>query len=221
MPIAATGLQPGSTDPGTIAALAASDGCARHPHVAHLTAPNSAGRDLADAIHVLCAVHGRTGNLFDAAARNPIPTIDQAWIVDAAAAYADERAYLAALTAAVGPLPSTPGQPESDSAFVALRHAFDTLAESGRTGCAMGAAIALLIDWQTFRRIFDAAAARVGMEVQPCQLPVETTIVRIGPPTDASPALQRAMRFGAQQTFAQHRGMVDLIAARANAREAH
>lgn len=221
MPIAATGLHPGSADCGTIAALAASDGCASHPQIVRLTAPDCAGRDLADAVHVLCAVHGRTGNLFDAAARNAGATAAPSWITDSSAAYAGERAYLASLTAAVGPLPSTPGQPQSDSAFAALRHAFDTLAESGRTGCAAGAAIALLIDWQTFRRVLDAAAARVGMDVPPNRLHDVAATMRIDTVGESSPGLLRAMRFGAQQALAQHRGMVDLIAARASARDAH
>jgi hypothetical protein len=36
-----------------------------------------------------------------------------------------------------------------------------------------------------------------------------------------SPVLQRAMAFGAQQVFAQHRGLWDLLEARASARDRH
>jgi len=217
----ATGVHLGSGGPGTIAALAVTDSCAQHPFVPRLLGPHAAGRDLADAIHALCAVHGRANMIFETAARQRIPDVDHRWLDDAAAAIAAERGYLAALTAAVGPLPSTPGQAESDSAFAALRHAFDTLAGSDRLGCATGAAIALLIDWQTFRRICDTAAERVGLETPPCDLPGEVAIVRIGAAAGASPAVHRAMRFGAQQAFAQHRGLLCLIEARATARDRH
>lgn len=221
MPTAATGVHSGASGPGTIMALAGTDSCAHHPFVPRLLGARAAGRDLADAIHALCAVHGRANMLFEAAARQRIPDVDHRWLDDAAAAIAAERGYLAALTAAVGPLPSTPGQAESDSAFAALRHAFDTLAGSDRLGCATGAAIALLIDWQTFRRICDTAAGRVGVEIPQSELPDEGAIVRLSAAAGASAAVHRAMRFGAQQAFAQHRGLLCLIEARATARDRH
>ncbi|MGL1227216.1 DUF6975 family protein, partial [Vibrio parahaemolyticus] len=46
--------------------------------------------------------------------RRHVPGMDNAWLAVATQAFGVERAYLARLTAAVGPLPSTPGQAESD-----------------------------------------------------------------------------------------------------------
>ncbi|WP_404370544.1 DUF6975 family protein [Sphingomonas sp. MMS24-J45] len=219
MAIATTQLKP-AVEAGSIAALAASDGCAHHRLIRSLTMPGVAGRDLADAVHAICAVHGRLTDLFEEAARRPVADLDTAWLHDATAAFGIERAYLARLTAAVGPLPSTPGQAESDAAFAAQRHTFDMLARSDRAGCSIGAALALVIDWHGFRRILDAAARRAGAEIAESQLPDEIAIARIATTPGAAAPVRRAMAFGAQQTFAQHRGLCDLIEARASARDA-
>ncbi len=221
MAIVATDMQRAGDGASSIATLAASDGCARHPWVAQLTHPAAPGRDLADAVHALCAVHGRHADLFEKAGYRAVPDLDQRWLEPAAGGFARERAYIAALTAAVGPLPSTAGQAESDAAFAAMRHAFDMLASSERTGCATGAAVALLIDWQAFRAILDAAADRFSVDTPDPALPDEVEIVRIAAAAGATPAILRAMRFGAQQAFAQHRGLLDLLEARAIARNHH
>lgn len=205
-------------DAGSIAALAASDGCADHAILRRLAQAAVAGRDIADAVHALCAVHGRLTNVFEEARARAVPGLDALWLGQAAEAFGVERANLARLTAAVGPLPSTPGQAESDAAFAAQRHAFDMLARSDRTGCAIGAAMALVIDWHAFRTILDTAATRVGVAALPFGLPGIGEIVALA--TDALPApVRRAIAFGAQQTFAQHRGLCDLIEARAIARD--
>lgn len=221
MAIAATQMQPTDDGAATIATLAVSKGCAQHRYVRQLTAPNAAARDVADAVHAICAVHGRTTDLFELAARCPGPDLDPRWLSDAASAFVEERAYLVAMTAAVGPLPSTPRQADSDSAFAALRHAFDILATSGRTGCAAGAAIALMIDWQTFRTVLDTAADHLGVEAPSMELPDEAAIAEICTAVTATPAVNRAMCFGARQTFTQHHTLFDLIEARATARDRH
>lgn len=204
---------------GAIAALALADGCAGHPLLARLTAPGAPGRDLADAVHALCAVHGRLGDIFAESARRSLVGLDARWVATVIDAFGPERAYLAHLTAAVGPLPSTPGQAESDSAFAAQRHAFDTLAQSDRAGCSTGAALALAIDWHAFRTILDTAAVRAGVTILPSRLPPPAEIVAIAHAENATVPVRRAMAFGAQQAFAQHRCLCNLIDARATARD--
>lgn len=208
-----------AADAGCIAALAIEDGIAGHTLFRRLSAPGAAGRDLADAVHALCSVHGRLNDLFDEAARRSVAELDNRWIAAAAEGFQLERGYLAHLTAAVGPLPSTPGQAESDSAFAAMRHTFDMLARSDRAGCSTGAALALVIDWHAFRAILDAAARRAGSTIAATQLPDIAETETIAEGHGASAAVRRAMAFGAQQTFAQHRGLCDLIEARAIARD--
>ncbi|MET3826107.1 hypothetical protein ABIC16_001800 [Sphingomonas sp. PvP055] len=206
-------------EPSGFAVLAAADGSASHPLLAQLSDVAAWGRDIADAIHCICAVHGGTTGNFRAAALHPVPGVAQHWMEDAAIAFAGERAYLAAVTAAVGPLPSTPGQAASDSAFAALRHAFNMLATSDRVGCSAGAAIALLTDWTSFRQIFDTAADRLGVEIPVNALPDTTAVIAAYAAPEVPAAAQRAIRFGAQQAFAQHRGLLDLLEARAAARD--
>ena len=206
---------------GTIATLTSVDGTATHPMPRMLYGPNVAVRDLADAVHALCALHGRHPGVIDHAAEHSHQPAAKDWLEEAAAAFTDERAYLARLTAAAGPLPSTPGQAETDAALVAQRHAFDMLAHSDRAGCATGAAIALVIDWYAFRDAMDVAAARFGVVPPKMALPDEIEVATIVAALSDSSALQRAMAFGAQQVFAQHRGLCDLLEARASARDRH
>jgi len=201
-----------------LAALAAADGSATHPRIAALTAPNADKRDVADAVHAVCTIHGRY--LFEGVAlQRDQQTAD--WFDRITAAFTTERAYLAHLTAAVGPLPSTPGQAEADAAFTNQRHTFDMLARSDRKGCAIGTAIALVIDWQAIRIVLDAAAHRLGVAVPPSELPDRAELATFVATASDSPATQRAIAFGAQQVFAQHRGLWSLLEARASARNHH
>ena len=50
-------------------------------------------------------------------------------------------------------------------------------------------------------------------------LPDETVVIAAYASPDTPAAALRAIRFGAQQAFAQHRGLLDLIEARAAARD--
>ena len=203
---------------GTIAALASADGSTTHPMPRLLAAPQMAVRDLADAVHALCALHGRHPGVIDHALEHSGLSAAQDWLESAAAAFTGERAYLAQLTAASGPLPSTPGQAESEAAITAQRHALDMLAQSDRTGCATGAAIALVLDWAAIRETLDVAARRFGIDPPASTLPDGFETASLVSALADTPAIERAMAFGAQQLLAQHRGLWDLLESRASAR---
>ncbi len=212
-------LQIGSSNAwDALVRLGDADGSGAHPHLRRLVIDAPVQRTLADAIHALCAIHGdHPGMIADVLAQAAQPAAS-AWLAAAAAAFAEERAYLARLTAAVGPLPSTPGQAITETALVGERHALDMLARSERRGCATGAAAALVYDWTAIRRVLDVAAARVSVDVPATAFPPEAetaaTIVALG----TAPGCERAILFGAQQLFAQHRGLWALLEARASAR---
>lgn len=197
------------------------DGCARHSHLSALidsSRPNSA-RDIADSIHLLCSVHGHHPGLIEQTlAASPKGPASQ-WLGRAADAFERERLYLVRLTAAVGPLPSTPGAAETESTLLAQRHALEILARSERRGCALGAATALVSDWWPIRRLLDRAAARVGIETPAPSLPDEVSILGIIDEECDSPASQRALAFGGEQMLLQNRGLFDLLEARATARD--
>jgi hypothetical protein len=198
----------------------AGEGCARHPHLVSLveaSRPHS-GRDLTDAVHLLCSLHGRHPGLIQLALERCPKGAAHDWLNRAAEAFERERLYLLRLTAAVGPLPSTPGAAETESSLLAARHALETLAQSERSGCALGAATALVGDWWPVRRVLDRAAARVGTEVPAPSLPDEPSVlVTIGRVAE-TPAAARALAFGGQQLLLQHRALFDLLEARAEAR---
>lgn len=201
-------------------ARVAGEGCARHPYLNSLLEASGrhSGRDLADAVHLLCSLHGRYPGLVEVALQRCPKGPVQDWLNRASEGFERERLYLVRLTAAVGPLPSTAGAAETEASLVAARHALETLAMSERNGCALGAATALIGDWWPIRRLLDRAAARVGTEAPAPSLPDEASVVAIiERGTDAAPAA-RALAFGSEQLLLQHRALFDLLEARAEAR---
>lgn len=197
------------------------EGCARHAHLSSLidASGSHSARDIADSIHLLCSVHGHHPGLIEQALglapKGPV----RQWLGHAADGFERERLYLVRLTAAVGPLPSTPGAAETEATLVAQRHALEILAKSERQGCALGAATALVSDWWPIRRLLDRAAARAGIEAPAPSLPDEASIVAVIDKECDTPASQRALGFGGEQILLQNRGLFDLLEARAAARE--
>src|SRR4051794_12091129 len=201
-------------------ARVAGEGCARHPHLNSLleaTGPHSA-RDLADAVHLLCSLHGRYPGLIEIALQRCPKGEIRDWLTRASDAFERERLYVVRLTSAVGPLPSTPGSAETEASLVAARHALETLATSERNGCALGAATALVGDWWPIRRLLDRAASRVGAEAPAPSLPDEASIMSVIAQGADTPASARALAFGGEQLLLQHRALFDVLEARAEAR---
>lgn len=201
-------------------ARVSSDGCARHTHLTKLleATGRDCGRDLADAVHLLCSIHGRYPGLIEIAVQRCGGSPARDWLSRAAEAFERERLYLVRLTSAVGPLPSTPGAAETEATLLAARHALETLATSERQGCALGAATALVSDWWPIRRVLDRVSSRVGIECPAPSLPDERSLVEVIERACDNPAKERALAFGGQQLLLQHRGLFDLLDARASAR---
>ncbi|WP_022682692.1 DUF6975 family protein [Sphingobium bisphenolivorans] len=204
-------------------ALVAADGTAGHPY------PSGArigfGReasvmlpDLADAAHYLCMLHGRHPGVVDYAATRSADNSARNWLIQAADGFARERAYLAQVTVAVGPAPSTAGQSDCETVVSQQRHALDMLAQSDRRGCAMGAAVALVLDWHAVRHVLDIAAIRVGLEPHRSDLPDRAATLQVAEAIGGDDAIDRAIQFGARQLLNQHRGLWDLLQARARIR---
>ena len=200
--------------------LVASDGTGAHPHVRSgaLSSGPEAMRNLADAVHFLCLLHGRYPGVIDNAARKAVDPASRQWMSEAADAFVQERAFLTKIAAAVGPVPSTQGQAQCEAAVAAQRKAIDMLAESDRHGCAVGAAIALTLDWRTIRVLLDISALRLDLTPPTCTLPDLRDTARLAGTIADTPAVERAMAFGAQQLITQHSGLWDLMAARTTSR---
>jgi hypothetical protein len=213
------GLKPASVAEAQLARVA-DEGSARHPHLSALleAAGPHAARDMSDSVHLLCSLHGHYPGMIELALQRCPKGAVRDWLSRASDGFERERLYLVRLTSAVGPLPSTPGAAQTEASLVAARHALETLANSERDGCAIGAATALVGDWWPVRRLLDRAAARVGAEAPAPSLPDEASIVAIVDHAAQNPAAARALAFGGEQLLLQHRALLDLLEARASAR---
>src|SRR4051794_997539 len=201
-------------------ARVAGEGCARHAYLNSLLEASGrhSGRDLADAVHLLCNLHGRYPGLIEVALQRCPKGPVQDWLTRASEGFERERLYLVRLTSAVGPMPSTPGAGETESSLMAARHALETLAMSERNGCALGAATALVGDWWPVRRLLDRAASRAGTESPAPSLPDEASVIEVITAASDAPPSARALAFGGEQLLLQHRALFDLLEARAEAR---
>ena len=88
------------------------------------------------------------------------------------------------------------------------------LSQSDRAGCAIGAAIALVADWHLIRNILDQIALRVGVEARSPILPSIGASSDLKSRLAETPALERALNFGAEQLLNQHRGLWQLLESR-------
>src|SRR3546814_8571345 len=95
----------------------------------------------------------------------------------------------------------------------ATRAALLTLAGSDRLGCAIGAAAALLLDWDGVSEALAGIAQRLGADAgqrhQSWPSPAET--MRMAETAAALPGGERAVRFGFQTLLAQHRAFWNIV----------
>jgi hypothetical protein len=195
------------------------EGSAGHPYpTTKLSKGPHEARDLADAVHYLCTLHGRNPGIVDLATRALVPPELRDWAEGAVVGFARERAYLTRIVVAAGPLPSTPGQAESEAAVIGQRHALEMLASSDRAGCALGAAMALALDWRAVRIVLDIAARRFSVEPPPMRLPDPAETAAAATILAADARVERALMFGARQILVQQRGLWELLESRQIAR---
>jgi hypothetical protein len=196
------------SDEHALDALVRSEGSAGAIWIAHLLDACDA-RDLSDAAHGLCQLYGSHPTCIDTAALRVTDPVLKPWLRHAAEGFTAERNFLALVVAAAGPTPSTPGQAQSEAALVGQRHALEVLACSDRVGCAIGAAVALVLDWRAVRPVLDRLAIRAGITPPPTDLPADG-------PCDLLD--DRARLFGVRQLLTQQRQLWSLLEARAAAR---
>jgi hypothetical protein len=203
-------------------ARVAEHGSASHDYAMspELTSGPEGSRNIADLTYFLCTLHGRYPGVVDHAAGRVTDAGARAWLADAAYAFAGERAYLAKLAVAAGPVPSTPGAADSDSTVRGQRHAIEMLAQSERVGCAVGAAMAVILDWASIRRALDAAARRFAVEPPAFLIGNGEAIAAVADGFATTTGTQRALIFGAEQILVQHYGLWDLLETRQQARAA-
>src|SRR4051812_14792890 len=222
MATATAGTADSASTGALLVAAVAERGSAAHgwSRSASLVRDAECARNLADLLHVLCILHGRYPGIVDHAAGRVVEPLPRMWLADAAYAFAGERAYLARLAVAAGPVPSTPGGAASDAAVFSQRHAIEMLAQSERRGCALGAAMAVILDWAAIRFSLDAAAHRYGIEAPAFAAADPVRIVDVADSFGSGAPQRRALMFGGEQVLVQHYGLWDLLESRAAARAA-
>lgn len=203
-------------------AAIAEQGSESHPYPtsAGLLRGPEAGRNLSDAVHFLCMLHGRRPGVIDHAANHCLTPSGRVWFAEATDSFAAERLFLTRLAVAAGPIPGTPGNAGTEATVASQRHALELLAQSERKGCALGAAVALAIDWWAIRDVLDVAAQRFGLELPVRRFDHRHDVAAFAAIEASSPAMERAMMFGAEQVSVQHFGLWDLLEARQQARTA-
>jgi hypothetical protein len=176
------------------------------------------GADIADIAHFLCILHGRHPGVTDNAATKTADDAARQWLVQATKGFAAERAFLTKLTVAAGPISGVSADDPSNGAVHGQRKALEMLSQSDRNGCAVGAAIALVSDWHSIRKILERIALRVGVEARSSILPDLAMSSALKNKMSESPSVERALNFGSEQLLNQHRGLWQLLEARRNMR---
>lgn len=173
----------------------------------------------ADMPHLVASLHGAPA-LLDIVNRSAVVAEAAGWVAHACAAFTIERQFLTELIVAAGPPPGTPDEARTLAAIRDGRRVLAMLGASEREGCALGAAIALLLDWPVIREVLDVAARPLGVQVPRCQMPgdaeIHALLARLAPTAD----LERKLTFGARQLLAQHRALWSVVQARYDARRA-
>ncbi|MGF7170942.1 hypothetical protein FHS91_002630 [Sphingobium xanthum] len=207
-----------------IAAIVDQDGSASHSYCRPAISGDRQAfvRDLvdfADFVHLVTLLHGQVPGLVDHAAARTVEVAARGWLLKAIEAFGAERQYLNKLSVAVGPLPSTIGHNETTTVIAQQRHAIEMLAQSDRRGTALGTAVTLVLEWHAIRAILDAGAIRLGIEPPACTVPTRAETLALLADLPEPERLSRAIQFGATQLLGQHRGMWDLLKARAAVRQ--
>ncbi len=215
---------PTETLASLLASLVDTDGTPAHPYARGVIVGERQSFvrnlvDFADFVHLLCLLHGSAPGFVDLAATRTTEVAAREWLVAAMNSFVTERAYLSRLAVLAGPLPSTSGHHETTTIITQQRHALEMLAQSDRKGCSFGASVALVLEWDAMRTILDAGAARLGIEIPACTLPSRKQTLDMLAALPDPQRLTRAMQFGASQLVGQHRGLWDLLEARAMVRQ--
>ena len=224
MDIQSLSLVPTSTG-DLLETLVSREGTASHPYCVPAIARSADGfvrntTDFADAVHHLSLLHGHIPGVIDHAATRIADNAARGWLLNAADGFGRERLYINAIVVAAGPLPSTAGQDQVTTIVAQQCRALDMLAQSDRRGCAIGAAMALVMDWTAIRAILDGGAARLGIDPRDSRLPDWTETLDVLNALAEEHPIGRAVQFGAGQLLGQHRAIWDLLQARSQVRRA-
>ncbi len=200
------------------------DGAASNLHLSHLGAGQLRPLDVAlsDAAHFLSILHGTHPSFAELAehgAGMTCPPVVTEWLAMAANTFDSDRQWLTALVLACGTTKITQGLTQTEQLVRNQRDAMLTLARSERAACALGAAAAMVHEWDVIRSALLKAAHHVGharitahMGLSD-ELPRDLTRLAMIASAGTA-ATRRALSFGARQLVGIHRTLWDLLEAR-------
>jgi hypothetical protein len=168
----------------------------------------------ADIAHFLNICFGKHPGIVDHAASKIVDQNARQWLVQAIDGFAVERAFLNRLTVAAGPIHRQLGQERVTALVEGQSHSVEMLATSDRAGCAAGAAIAFVLDWQATRPLLEHIGYALLIDVPECSLPDSAMSLDLVRNLSAQPAVQRALQFGCDQMLGLQRGLWQVISAR-------
>jgi hypothetical protein len=169
---------------------------------------------LADISHFMAISHGRHPGVVDHAADRMVDQSARGWVVAATQGFAAERNLLNQMIVAAGPIQRHSDQDKVTALLASQARSFELLATSERKGCAAGAAIAFVLDWQATRPLLERTALALGIQPAVETLPQAEASQELLEILSESPATERAIFFGAEQIVAQQSGLWRLVAAR-------
>lgn len=176
--------------------------------------------DVADLAHALTVTHGGLPNIFDLASLRSDAQSLRNHLVTCSNSFQDWRRFLSALTSKAGPAPSLTDDAAHMVSLVQTKQGIQLLGESERKGCAIGAAFAMLNDWQIVLPESFKFAARLDI-VEGIALPPRTSaIIEEMECLEPSAAELRAMSFGADQFYQLNDAFFRHLEARRKARKA-
>lgn len=173
---------------------------------------------VADIAHFLCVLHGRHPGVVDHASGKTTEVAAREWFVKAMDGFASERAFLTKLTVSAGPITGVSTNDQSNATLMAQRKSLELLSQSDRSGCALGASLALVADWQSIRPVLEQIALRLDVEPRQWPLPSVEKTEALYEQQCHSANMERAINFGVDQVLSQHRGLWQLLDARCKAR---
>jgi hypothetical protein len=190
-------------------------------HLSRLVAGNmpKALQALADCAHFLTILHGQVPSLFELASGSGSPGTT-AWLRALTGAFSEDRRWLARLSVLTGASLDLGGLTSAEQVVRDQRDAMLTLATSSRNGCALGAAVALVVEWRRLRDDLPRAALALDIDCRDRLAPswpddgVEPALVDCGDEA----MVRRAIVFGATQLASLHWQLFELLEARHAAR---
>ena len=170
---------------------------------------------VADTAHFLVILHGQLPSVLEIARLNADEPA-ASWLRSAGVAFDQDRRWMAGLAAMTGGALDLHGLSTAEQVVRDQRDAMLTLAKSNRMGCALGAAVTLVLDWQAVRSRLPRAAQHLGYdrhERLSDPWPEDGALDALACHAD-DVRVRRAIEFAALQLASLHAQLFDLLEAR-------